>query len=139
MTSGNVLELYGRLGITASFNRPRVSNDNPYSESHFKTLKYRPEFPDRFGGLEHARSFCGWFFRWYNAEHHHSGLALLTPSDVHHERTTTVIAKRQRVMDLAHSAHPERFVQGRPRVAAPPTEVWINQPGGELVVEGATQ
>jgi putative transposase len=139
MTSGQVLELYGRLGITPSFNRPRVSNDNAYSESHFKTLKYRPEFPDRFGGLEHARTFCGAFFRWYNEEHHHSGLALLTPSDVHHGRVEAVLENRQRVMDLAHSAHPERFVRGRPSVASPPDEVWINQPGGELVVEGTTQ
>jgi putative transposase len=138
MTAGTVLDLYSLLGVTPSHNRPRVSNDNPYSESQFKTLKYRPEFPDRFGSLEHARSFCRGFFHWYNVEHHHSGLALLTPNDVHHGRVGAVLAKRQRSLDLAHAAHPERFVNGRPIVPKPPKEVWINQPGRELVIEEKT-
>ena len=139
MTASPVVDLYARLGITSSHSRPRVSNDNPYSESQFKTLKYQPEFPDRFGALGHARSFSGQFMHWYNEEHHHSGLALLTPSDMHHERAGQVLAERQRVLDLAYAAHPERFVRGRPTVPQPRAEVWINQPGKELEIEEPTQ
>lgn len=135
MTSGTVTMLYALLGITPSYSRPRVSNDNPYSESQFKTLKYHPEFPDRFGSPLHARSFCASFFQWYNTEHHHSALALLTPEVVHYGRTLEVLAQRQRVLDQAYARNPERFVQGRPRVALPPAEVWINQPGREVMPE----
>ena len=135
MTSGTVTMLYALLGITPSHSRPRVSNDNPYSESQFKTLKYHPEFPDRFGSTSHARSFCGGFFHWYNTEHHHSALALLTPEVVHYGRALEVLADRQRILDLAYARNPERFVHGRPRVSEPPGEVWINQPGTEVMLE----
>ena len=138
MTSGTVTMLYALLGITPSYSRPRVSNDNPYSESQFKTLKYHPEFPDRFGSASHARSFCASFFHWYNTEHHHSALALLTPEVVHYGRTLEVLAHRQRVLDLAYARNPERFVHGWPRVPVPPAEVWINRPGREVMLEDVT-
>jgi putative transposase len=137
MTAGTVVQLYAMLGITPSHSRPRVSNDNPYSESQFKTLKYQPGFPDRFGGPGHARSHCAEFMNWYNVEHHHTGLALLTPAVVHHGHASAVLEARQRILDRAYAEHPERFVQGPPRVAQPPKEVWINQPGRELLLEAA--
>ncbi len=120
--------LMADLGITRSLSRPRVSNDNPFSESQFKTMKYRPEFPDRFGSPEHARAFCQVFFPWYNAEHHHSALGLLTPEVVHYGRTGEVLAVRQHVLTAAWEAHPERFVRKPPAVARPATTVWINPP-----------
>jgi putative transposase len=120
--------LLADLGITRTFSRPRVSNDNPFSESQFKTLKYRPEFPDRFGSLEDARAFCQTFFPWYNADHHHSALGLLTPEVVHYGRTDEVLAARQRVLTAAWEVHPERFVRKPPAVATPATTVWINPP-----------
>lgn len=138
MIAGNVMEMYAMLGITPSFNRPRVSNDNPYSESQFKTLKYQADFPERFGTPGHARSHSTKFFGWYNVEHHHSGLALLTPEVVHHGRTGDVLAARQRALDNAYAAHPERFVKGPPQAQKPPAEVWINQPGRELEVNTKT-
>lgn len=134
MTSGTVTMLYAMLGITPSYSRPRVSNDNPYSESQFRTLKYHPDFPERFGSATHARSFSTGFFRWYNTEHHHSSLALLTPEAVHYGRAREVLAARQQLLDLAYARHPERFVRGRPRVPAPPAEVWINRPGSGVVL-----
>jgi putative transposase len=128
MTSKPVALLLSDLGVTKTHSRPHVSNDNPFSEAHFKTLKYRPGFPDRFGVIEDARRHCGDFFDWYNTDHHHSGLAMLTPHDVHHglakERTT----KRAAVLAAAHLAHPERFVRGVPVPHSPPREVWINPP-----------
>ena len=138
MTAGSMMELYAMLGITPSHSRPRVSNDNPFSESQFKTLKYRPDFPDRFGGPGHARRYSGNFLHWYNVEHRHSGLALMTPEVVHYGRTREVLVHRQRVLDAAYAAHPDRFVKGPPRAQEPPSEVWINQPGRELVVEKQT-
>jgi len=109
-----------------SHSRPHVSDDNPFSESQFKTLKYRPEFPDRFSGFGHALEFCGRFFQWYNHDHHRWGLGLLTPATVHHGQASAVLAARQAVLDQAYAAHPERFVRQPPRPLPLPTEVWIN-------------
>ena len=128
MTSKPVAFLLADLGVTKTHSRPHVSDDNPFSESQFKTLKYRPEFPDRFGSLQHARSFCQMFFPWYNTEHHHSGLGLLTPEVVHTQRAEQVRNLRQQTLDLAYLAHPERFVRKPPQPPALPTEVWINPP-----------
>ena len=128
MTSKTVALLFSDLDILRSHSRPHVSDDNPFSESHFRTLKYRPEFPDRFGSLEHARQVCRPLFAWYNAEHHHSGLAFLTPAAVHHGRTDQVLNARHRVRLAAYAAHPERFVNGPPRRQSLPPAVWINPP-----------
>jgi putative transposase len=141
MKSHSVGQLMATLGITKSHSRPHVSNDNPFSESHFKTLKYRPEFPSRFGCQEDARSFCGEFFDWYNNEHYHSGIGFLTPAMVHYGLADVVLADRQRVLDAAYAAHPERFVKKRPSPSAVPKEVWINPPqrGGDPITETSTQ
>jgi putative transposase len=128
MTAKPVALLLADLGVTKSHSRPHVSNDNPYSEAQFKTLKYRPAFPDRFGSLEDARAFCQRFFRWYNAEHHHAGLDLFTPEVVHYGGTDAVRVHRAAILDAAYAAHPERFVRRPPEAAAPPTAVWINRP-----------
>jgi putative transposase len=128
MTSKPVAFMLADLGVTKTHSRPHVSDDNPFSESQFKTLKYRPEFPDRFGSLQDARSFCQGFFSWYNAEHHHSGLGLLTPEVVHSQRAEQVRNLRQQTLDIAYAAHPERFVRKPPQPPALPTEVWINPP-----------
>ena len=128
MKSHGVAQLLGALGVTKSHSRPHVSNDNPFSESQFKTLKYRPDFPDRFGCQEHARSFCQEFFQWYNHEHYHSGIAMLTPATVHYGLADQVLAKRQQVLDAAYDAHPERFVAKPPSPAERPDAVWINPP-----------
>ena len=128
MTSKPVALLLADLGVTKTHSRPHVSDDNPFSESQFKTLKYRPDFPDRFGSKEHARSFCQQFFPWYNTEHHHSGLGLLTPEVVHTQRAEQVHDLRQHTLDAAFAAHPERFVRQPPQPPALPTEVWINPP-----------
>lgn len=126
--------LYSDLGITASYSRPRVSNDNPFSESHFKTLKYRPASPERFHTLEEARAFFAELFDWYNERHYHTGIALLTPSDVHHGRAEAIVAARQRVLDAAYERHPERFVRHPPRHPLPASAVWINPPATALVL-----
>ena len=128
MRSTLVALLFSDLGITASHSRPRVSNDNPFSEAQFRTVKYRPEFPDRFGALEHARGVSRDLFAWYNDAHHHSGLSYLTPADVHYGRAATVLAARHRTRLAAYAAHPERFVHGPPRPETMPTAVWINRP-----------
>jgi putative transposase len=128
MRSKPVALLLADLGITKSHSRPHVSNDNPYSEAQFKTLKYRPEFPDRFGSIEHSRAHCGDFFPWYNFEHHHAGLGFLTPYEVHYGLATEKIAKRAAVLAKAFEAHPERFPHGLPVPQKPPQEVWINKP-----------
>ena len=128
MRSQTVAQLLATLGITKSHSRPHVSDDNPFSESQFKTLKYRPEFPDRFASIEHGLDFCGKFFHWQNHEHHHWGLGLLTPATVHYGQADTVLAARQAVLTAAHAAHPERFVRQPPRPLALPSEVWINPP-----------
>ena len=116
------------LGITKTHSRPHVSNDNPYSEAQFKTLKYRPDFPARFGSLEDARAFCKDFFDWYNVEHRHAGLALLTPHDVHHGLGGERLVKRAAVLSSAFALHPERFVRRPPSPTAPPSAAWINRP-----------
>ena len=128
MTSKLVALLLADLGVTKSHSRPSVSNDNPYSESQFKTMKYRPEFPERFGSIEHARSFGQIFFPWYNTEHYHSGLGLLTPEDVHYGRAAGIIDARQTVLMAAYRKHPERFKGKMPIPLAAPSEVWINKP-----------
>jgi putative transposase len=129
MTSKPVAFLLADLGVTRTHNRPHVSNDNPYSESQFKTLKYQPQFPDRFGSIEDARGFCQWFFTWYNTEHHHTALALLTPEVVHTRRASGVLHARQQVLLDAYKVHPERFVRRPPRPSVLPEAVWINPPG----------
>ncbi len=122
------------LGVTKTHSRPHVSNDNPFSEAQFKTLKYRPDFPGRFEGQPHALEHCRDFFDWYNNEHHHEALGLLTPAVVHFGRAPAVLAARQLVMNAAYAAHPERFVRRPPIVGAPPTAVWINKPPEPKVV-----
>jgi len=128
MISKPVALLLADLGVTKSHSRPHVSNDNPFSESQFKTLKYRPDFPDRFGSLEHGRSFCGDFFPWYNTEHHHVGLGLFTPHDVHYGLAEAKRDQRARVLAEAYAKNPERFPNGPPSPRLLPTAVWINPP-----------
>ena len=128
MTSKPVAFLLADLGVTKTHSRPHVSNDNPFSEAQFKTLKYRPAFPDRFGSIQDARAHGHVFFPWYNTEHHHSGLGLLTPHDVHFGLAEQRVAARAAVLATAHAAHPERFLAGPPAPAAVPTQVWINAP-----------
>jgi putative transposase len=128
MTSKPVAMLLADLGVTKSHSRPRCSNDNPYSEAQFKTLKYRPNFPERFGSIQDARAFCQTFFRWYNHEHRHSGIGLHTPADVHYDRADAIRAARAQVLTAAHAAHPERFVRKHPEPPALPGAVWINKP-----------
>lgn len=128
MTSKPVAFLLADLGVTKTHSRPYVSDDNPYSESQFRTMKYRPEFPDRFGCIQDGRAFCQQFFQWYNEEHRHSGLGLLTPAVVHFGQAPVVLAARQVVLDAAYQAHPDRFVRRRPKPLPLPSEVWINKP-----------
>jgi len=128
MTAKPVAFLLANLGVTKSHSRPHCSNDNPYSESQFRTMKYRPEFPDRFGSFQDAHAFCGRFFRWYNHEHRHSGIGFHTPADVHYGRAEVVRARRAEVLTAAYAEHPERFVCKPPQPPALPTAVWINEP-----------
>ncbi len=128
MKSHTVAQLLATLGVTKSHSRPHVSNDNPFSESQFKTLKYRPGFPDRFGSQQDAKSFCGEFFHWYNDEHYHSGLGMLTPGAVHYGHAAQILTRRSKTLDAAYATHPERFVSKRPRPLALPGAVWINPP-----------
>jgi len=128
MTSKPVAFLLADLGVTKTHSRPHVSNDNPYSEAQFKTMKYRPDFPERFMGMDHARMHCGDFFPWYNNEHRHSGLAMLTPRDVHYGLADERLAARAAVLAQAYAEHPERFPRGVPQPAALAKEVWINKP-----------
>jgi len=130
MASKPVAFLLADLGVTKTHSRPHVSNDNPYSESHFRTLKYRPDFPDTFGSIEDARAFCQRFFTWYNTEHYHSGVAWLHPIDVHYGRSEEVRAVRAEVLTAAHARNPERFVNKHPEPPALPIAVWINKPPG---------
>jgi transposase InsO family protein len=120
--------LLADLGVTRSHNRPHTSNDNPFSESHFKTLKYQPRFPKRFGCIEDARSFCRAFFDWYNQHHHHTGIGLMTPDQVHYGQIEAVHAARQVTLDQAFSQYPARFVKRPPVPPAKPTATWINPP-----------
>ena len=134
MRSKTVALLLADLGVTKTHSRPYTSTDNPFSEAQFKTMKYRPTFPHRFGSLQHARSFCGPFFGWYNTKHRHSALAMLTPQDVHYGLVVQRLAKRAEVLAAAYAAHPERFPNGLPTPGSLPQAVWINKPlgcGGE--------
>ena len=137
MTAKSLALLMVDLDVAKSHSRPYQSNDNPYSEAHFKTLKYRPDYPDRFGSLLDARAWARQFFAWYNHAHHHSGLALLTPFDVHYGWTERVLAQRQAVLQQAFAAHPERFVSGAPEPTRPPAAAWINPPKVADPVEAA--
>jgi putative transposase len=128
MRSKPVALLLSDLGVTKTHSRPYTSTDNPFSEAQFRTMKYRPEFPDRFGCLQHARGFCGPFFSWYNTVHRHSALAMLTPHDVHYGLAAQRLADRARVLAAAYKAHPERFPHGVPTPGALPRAVWINKP-----------
>jgi len=128
MTSKCVAHLLSDLGVTKTHSRPQVSNDNPFSEAQFKTVKYHPTTPNRFGSLEDARAWARELFAWYNQAHHHTGIGLLTPATVHHGRAPAVLAARAAVLTAAYVAHPERFVRGAPRPAALPTAVWITPP-----------
>ncbi len=122
------------LGVTKSHSRPYTSNDNPFSESHFKTLKYQPQFPRRFGCIEDAKAFCRCFFDWYNQAHHHAGLGLMTPDQVHYGQVDAVHAARQQTLDRAFLANPERFVRKPPQPPAKPTATWINPPTTPLKI-----
>jgi putative transposase len=135
MTSKPVAFLLADLGITRSHSRPHVSNDNPYSERQFKTLKYRPDFPDRFATIETARGFCAAFFPWYNEEHHHSGIGLLTPAQLHTGQGATIHAARQETLHAAYAAHPERLVLRPPQPPPLPAAAWINKPATSTATE----
>jgi putative transposase len=128
MTSKPVAFLLSDLGVTKTHSRPYTSTDNPYSEAHFKTLKYRPGFPARFRSIDEAREFCRAFFDWYNGVHRHCGIGLMTPATVHHGHAEQTHAARTLVLDAAYAATPERFIQRPPRPPAPPTGAWINKP-----------
>lgn len=128
MKSGTIAQLLTDLGVSKTHSRPHVSNDNPFSESAFKTLKYRPGYPARFGSIEDARSFCRGFFAWYNTEHRHSGIAMVTPDNVHYNSHQEVLAARSSTLTQAYQNHPERFVKGIPIVQPVPQNVWINKP-----------
>lgn len=133
MTAQPVCALMDKLGVVRSHSRPHVSDDNPFSESQFRTLKYHPGFPDRFGSFEHGHDFVGEFMTWYNNEHRHSGIAMLTPAMVHHGHADRVLAARHDVMLTAYRAKPERFIGGSPKRIALPSAVWINPPSHDGV------
>jgi len=128
MKSKPVALLLADLGVTKTHSRPHVSNDTPYSEAQFRTLKYRPEFPARFGSIEDARGITADLLRWYNPDHHHVGLGLMTPYDVHSGQAQAKLAERARVLAAAFVAHPERFPHGPPVPPELPKEAWINRP-----------
>jgi putative transposase len=128
MTAKPFVFLMADLGVTRSYSRPHTSNDNPYSESHFRTAKYRPDFPDRFGSYEDAHAWCTRFFSWYCHEHRHSGIGYHTPADVHFGRAQALRDQRTVVLDRAYAAHPERFVRKAPEPPKLPTAAWINEP-----------
>jgi putative transposase len=132
MIAKRVVHLLADLGVTKSNSRPHVSNDNPYSESQFRTFKYRPDFPDRFGSYEDARGHCGRFFPWYNDDHRHSGIGLHTPADVHYGRAQAIREQRGAVLLDAYGNHPERFVRQIPTPPALPAAAWINKPEEEV-------
>jgi putative transposase len=128
MTAQPVCLLLDTLGVARSRSRPHVSDDNPYSEAQFRTLKYHHEFPDRFGSFEHAHTFLGGFFTWYNEEHRHSGIAMLPPAVVHRGEAELVLAARHEVLKEAYRANPDRFVRGEPKRLTLPEAAWINPP-----------
>ena len=135
MTSKPVALLLSDLGVTKTHSRPHTSNDNPYSEAQFKTLKYRPGFPERFGSMEDGRSFCRDFFPWYNTAHRHTGIGLLTPEAVHYGLAQDIQMARSEVLRAAYEAHPERFVKQLPVPPSVPEAVWINKPKPALLSE----
>ncbi len=128
MKSKTVAMLLADLGVVRTHSRPHVADDNPFSEAQFRTLKYQPGFPDRFGSIEHGRAHCQPFFHWYNHDHYHTGLGLLTPAAVHYGQAPRLLAQRQLVLTAAFQAHPERFVRRAPRPPDLPSQVWINPP-----------
>jgi putative transposase len=128
MKSNLVAQLLADLGVTKTHSRPYVSDDNPFSESQFRTMKYRPEFPERFGSIQDSRSFCQPFFEWYNNNHHHSGIGLHTPHSVHYGSAQAIQLARQQTLLVAHALHPERFVNKPPAPPLLPGAVWINPP-----------
>ena len=135
MTSQCTAQLLADLGVTRSLSRPQVSDDNPFSEAQFKTLKYHPSFPGRFEDQGQAKTFCRSFFRWYNAEHRHGGISMLTPEQVHFGNADQVIAGREAVLREAWAAHPDRFVSGEPKPKPLPEAVWINPPTPSLTTQ----
>jgi len=136
MTSQPVALLLATLGVVPSHSRPHVSNDNPFSEAQFKTLKYRPDFPDRFGAYEDAETFSQRFFPWYNTEHRHGALGLMTPHDIHYGLAAAKWQQRAEVLRAAYAAHPERFPRGVPLPPPMPTAAWINKPPVPPVLVG---
>ena len=137
MIAKSMTMLMSDLSVSESHSRPHVPDDNPFSEAQFRTAKYRPDYPQRFGSLADARQWCQQFFTWYNQEHHHTSLQLLTPADVHYGRAPEKLAQRQLVLQRAYAAHPERFVNGEPTTAPLVTEVWINQPAAANPTESS--
>src|SRR6202142_506803 len=127
--------LLADLGVTKSHSRPHTSNDNPFSESHFKTMKYQPQFPQRFGCIQDAKTFCRSFFDWYNQDHHHAGIGLMTPDQVHYGQADQIHAARQITLDGAFSRNPERFVRKEPEPPAKPIATWINPPSRQPTVQ----
>jgi putative transposase len=132
MIAKGVAHLLADLGVTKSLSRPHVSNDNPFSESQFRTFKYRPDFPDRFGSYEDGHAHCSRFFGWYNDDHRHSGIGLHTPADVHYGRAESIREQRGVVLLDAYGKHPERFVRKIPTPPVLPAVAWINQPAEEV-------
>ena len=128
MRSKPVAQLLAELGVTKSHSRPHTSNDNPFSEAQFKTLKYRPDFPQRFGSIEDGRSFCRTFFRWYNEKHYHSGIGFMTPSSVHYGEDRRIQDRRHETLLEAYRRNPERFTKRPPVPPSRPQAVWINPP-----------
>ena len=135
MTSQCTAQLLADLGVTRSLSRPQVSDDNPFSEAQFKTMKYHPSFPGRFDDQNHGITFCRSFFPWYNTEHRHGGISMLTPEQVHFGHADEVIARRKVVLHEAWAAHPERFVSGEPKLKPLPEAVWINPPTPTLTTQ----
>jgi transposase InsO family protein len=133
MRSKVVAHLLADLGVTKTHSRPHVSNDNPYSEAQFKTLKYCPEFPERFGSIQDARLFCQYFFKWYNKEHYHSGIGLMTPEQIHYGMAEEIVGFRSQVLSQAFQINPIRFKGKMPKPPALPEAVWINKPSTDLL------
>lgn len=138
MIAHSFLDLLSDLGVTPSHSRPRVSNDNPFSEAQFKTQKQQPDYPQRFEGVSHAKRWCADYFDWYNRHHHHAGLAGFTPEQVFTGRHHQIAADKQAALDRAYQARPERFVRGRPRVSMPPDTVTINPVTSEDIADGVS-
>ena len=139
MASKPVALLLADLGVTKSHSRPHCSNDNPFSEAQFKTLKYRPDFPDRFASIADARAFCAVFYRWYNLEHRHSGIGMHTPFDVHHGHAEAVRQARATTLTAAYAATPERFVRKHPEPPALPGTTWINRPAPSTTTDSTIE